>query len=230
MKIIKLTNTIGISYTAASEEEFDKYKMIDINAIDQRVINTYHSKTIQKKAKVSAIQIGHWTRTTVIVPATAVKGTGKMHIYDHKNLIEAMICRELSQFSINYGVMREVLDFLRKKKWLFDIGLSRERKPYSEAIIDGQFTATISATVSEIQKHLTIWDFFKLYPQTEIFYLLLWKNSTSIELQEPKTGDYNFYVTTRHLTEIISRCKNTIVINLSNLLSEAGSFYEEAES
>lgn len=229
MGTIKLTEIIDVNFSAKSEEDVKNY-LPESNTIDQRHTKTHYSKAIQEKARVSAIQISHWTNTGVIIPATAVKGTGKMHVYDHQNLIEAMICRELSQFSINYGVMREVLDFLRKKQWLFDIGLSFKRKPDSEAIIDGQFTATTSTTFQSIEKRLRIWDFFKLHPQPGIIYLLLWKDSTSIELPKPKKGEFNMHLATKNALDIISRCPTVIAINLTLLLSEAGSFYEEAAS
>jgi hypothetical protein len=126
--------------------------------------------------------------------------------------------------------MREVLDFLRKKRWLFDIGLSYENEPRSEEIIDGQVNATISTTITGIQQHLTIWDFFKLYPQDGMIFLLLWKDSTSIELPEPKKDEYNMHLITRKVLDIVQRCPSAIVINPTLLLSEAGSFFEEVSN
>lgn len=234
MKTIKLTDTVDISIKvnikcSAEIEDNIKYFLPDINIMDQRPIKKYHSKAIQKKARVSAIQISHWTKTGVIVPATAVKGTGKMHVFDHQNLIEAMICRELSQYSINIGVMREVLDFLRVKKWLFDIGLAMDH-PKTETISDGVVTGTLKSTLKSAEKHLTIWEFFRLYPQTGMIFLLLWKDSTSIELPEPKKDEYNMHLITRKVLDIVQRCPSAIVINPTLLLSEAGSFYEEGQN
>ncbi len=232
MRTIKLTDTIEITGFPESKEDL-KYYLPDIKAIDQRVTKKYHSKAIQKKARVSAIQISHWTKTGVIIPAIAVKGTGKMHVYDHQNLIEAMICRELSQYSINYGVMREVLDFLREKKWLFDIHLesiklSRILKGTNK-LNPKERQQLMNEKGITSEKRLTIWEFFKLYPQTGIIYLLLWKNSTLIELPEPKTGEYNMHLTTMGVYDIVHRCPSSIVLNPTFLLFEAGSFYEEAE-
>lgn len=238
MSTIRLTDTIDITQFPTSDEE-TKYYLPEIGTINPKDERTYHSQAIQKKARVSAIQIGHWTKTGIIIPVKTAKGTGKMHVYGHQNLIEAMICRELSQYSINYGVMREVLDFLRGKQWLFDIystdiNLSKllimETGPEWDEEVAAVKKSIANKENTRIKRHHTIWEYFKLYPQTETISLVLWKDSISVELSEPKKGEYSMHViTTLGALEIISRCQSSILINLTHLFSEAGSFYEEAE-
>lgn len=237
MEKIRLTNSIYITDYPNNEHEV-QYYFPDINTINQKVTKKYHSKTIQEKARISAIQISHWTKTGVIIPAIVAKGTGKMHVYDHQNLIEAMLCRELSEYSINYGVMREVLDFLREKIWLFEIYLSSpklsrlHREP--EDIPEAEYLRRLEdaedeeGTTKKIR--LTIWDFFKQYPQNGSIYLLLWKDSRFTELSEAKKGEYNIHITTTGINDVTHRCSSLIILNLTLLLSEAGHFSEEVDN
>jgi len=242
MRTIKLTDIIDVDNFVEDEEEIKLY-LPNIKAINKRATKKYQSKEIQEKAQVSAIQISHWTRTGAIIPAVPVRGTGKMHVYDHQNLIEAMICRELSQYSINYGVMREALKYLRSKEMIFSIQITGKtltkilKYPEIFTEIDteyGLLSKRLDGYIDEEYIHdersHTIWEYFKNYPPTVTIHFFLWKDSTNIEFSEPKTGEYNMHLTSLGAYDILSRCPSAIVINLTLLLLLAGSFYEEVES
>jgi len=216
----------------------------------------YHSKMIQQKARISSSQIIHWTRTGVIIPFQTVRGTGRMHVYDHQNLLEAMICRELSQYSINHRIMSEVLDYLKNKKWVFDIYFSigdvqdisshdddmfvqyiTEFQIPDHKIVDKPFKYRDLWDVRkrdfepERRRH-TIWDFFKYYPQKGIceVYLVLCKELTRNET-EKSINDYQIYVATNTIIkDMLSQSISAIAINLSLLLNQAGDFFEEVEN
>lgn len=235
MRPLKITNIIEIGYSPKSVADIKHY-LPDSCIQDQRSAKTYYSKAIREKANISAIQISHWTKMRIIQPVKVAKGTGKMHLYSHQNLIEAMICRELSQYSITHSVMFEIIDFLRNTQWIFKIyleadGLYDDLHAETKKNAVMKFLSDTNLTKPLVAKrHHTVWEYFRLYPQEYTLSLILWKNSPSIILSEPKTGDYNMYVTTDRLDEILARSPSSIVMNLTLLLKEAGSFFEEDES
>ncbi len=87
---------------------------------NQRPFKTYQSKDIQAYARVSKMQIINWSQQGAILPVADARGRGKIRKYDYRNLIEAMICRELNMLSIGIHYSKEVLSWLRQTKWIFD--------------------------------------------------------------------------------------------------------------
>lgn len=88
---------------------------------NQRNFKTFQSKDIQSIAKISKTQLIHWTQQDLIVPLEDIRGRGKVRTYDYQNLVEALICRELSALSVETRYSKEILNWLRKRKWEFEI-------------------------------------------------------------------------------------------------------------
>jgi|GEM_PF-2513495 len=226
--ITKVSDIVRISGILPNIRDIELYtNAIELSA--HKEIKTYYSKAIQKMAGISEIQIKHWTQTGVIIPFKDVRGTGRMRVYDHQNLIEAMICRELNQYSINYGMMKSVLDFLRNKKWRFEFAFTVEQGTHidsTESVVSGSISFSPIDPFPFVRSH-TIWEYLKFYPQNRDLLLVLWKGSPQIMMQDSLTGEYQFYIVTGlPLHEITSQCRSAIIINFSRLVSEAGNFYE----
>jgi hypothetical protein len=223
------SDTLSIEKTFASQEDLESFKTIE-DRVKGKTVKTYSSKEIQKKAHVTASQIKHWTMTGVIEPYKSVQGTGKMHTYDHQNLIEAMICRELSKYSINLNVMKDMLFFLRKKTWTFlfswkifngliNTGSKRKLKPVSS-----------STMFDSIVKYLSIWDFFKIdqWKVNHNIFLVFWKDPLYLStISETNKDEYCIDVAYNDLSFYTSRFSSLIIINLSILRDEAGDFFKE---
>jgi DNA-binding transcriptional MerR regulator len=123
MSTVKLSDDISITAFPENDEEvlaFTKPK----NKKGDKWKGKYRSKDIQKIANISPMQIKHWTNSEVIIPLQRVRGTGRSHIYNDQNLVESLICAELSKYSINLNMMKDILNVLRTKKWNFRISLN----------------------------------------------------------------------------------------------------------
>lgn len=90
---------------------------------------TYRSTDIQKIAMVTKMQLVHWTQTGAIIPLEDARGRGSRRVYNRQNLMEALICRELSKFSIETHVMHEVLSMLRENTYKFEFSISQDQYP-----------------------------------------------------------------------------------------------------
>lgn len=77
----------------------------------------YRSKDIQRIAKVSKDKLVHWTRIGIIEPIQNAEGRGARRVYSYRNLIEAMICRELNQFHVETQTLRVVIGYLDAPLW-----------------------------------------------------------------------------------------------------------------
>ena len=73
----------------------------------------YRSKDIQEKLGVSKIQISHWVNMGAIKPYREDFRRGGSHEFNTQNLIEAAICKELSDLHVPVVKMVEGLDLLR---------------------------------------------------------------------------------------------------------------------
>lgn len=177
----------------------------------QKKIRTYQSKDIQKIARITDNQLKHWTMVGVITPHKTVRGTGKSHVYDHQNLIEVMICRELSEYSINYTVMRDVIGCLRIKKLCFHITDNKEK------------------TESSVIKEHTVWSYLMTYFRKGNVSLTLWKDQYLPKTSEPETDDHCIDLIINNMPKIRANSKSMIIVSLDRLLDEAGSFYEEEQ-
>ncbi|MGA2332979.1 MAG: hypothetical protein ABSG75_14590 [Syntrophales bacterium] len=120
MRLVKLNDDIEITIFPENDEEVLAFTNPEKKKGDKQE-ETYRSKDIQRIADISPMQIKHWTNTGVIIPLQRVRGTGRSHIYNDQNLVESLICAELSKYSINLNMMKDILNVLRNKKWNFKI-------------------------------------------------------------------------------------------------------------
>jgi len=198
-----------------SKEDFDVLLKKSREA-PKKVNKTYYSKQIQKQADITENQIKHWTLTGVLLPYKAVRGTGKMHLYDHQNLIEAMICREFHKYSITHGLMKDILDMLRNYKLRF------------------QFTYKQNESEPRLIKKIshTLWEYLRKFPyfSAEI-HLVLWKDSYLPQKSGSESGqgtdDYGIDLIFQEVSKIPAYSASMLVISLTRLLEEAGDFCEE---
>ena len=226
MWIIKDNEPINIDLIFHNREDYDSFTSME-EAAKQKPLNLYFSKELQKQAGVTDNQIKHWTMTGVIVPHKSVQGTGKMHTYDHQNLIEAMICRELQKYSMNYNLMKDVLSCLREKKWTFRFCGKLHVAPAQSKRNKTTNDNSPKASFDPIIKEHSFWEFIKIYPQDTEILLALWKDSSLPISSEPKTDEYCIDVKYDGLGIITSLRTSMVIINLSRLLEEAGNFYKE---
>jgi DNA-binding transcriptional MerR regulator len=82
------------------------------------IAEMYQSREVQRMAKVSRIQLIHWTETGAIIPAQDAQGRGGRRIYSHSNLIETIICRELNRYSIPVQYIKHIMDLFREQRYL----------------------------------------------------------------------------------------------------------------
>jgi ribosomal protein S26 len=109
-----------------------------------RSFKTYQSKDIQAKADISKIQLIHWTQLGAIIPFDDAQGRGKVRVYNHQNLIEAMICRELTEASIGVRFIKDWLQWLRSEKFNFTFNFFLK-------------SGRISAEIDEEKKKIMHW-------------------------------------------------------------------------
>ena len=109
---------------------------------------TYSSSEIQRIAMITKMQAIHWTQTGVITPLQDARGRGSRRVYSWENLIEMMICRELSKYGVEKWVMNHIIHGMNKP-----------------TIFPGQ--------TGEETSYDSYWDFFKQNPKTDIVYLVI---------------------------------------------------------
>ena len=73
----------------------------------------YSSRDIQNYAGITKMQLNHWINVGAIIPYKDNRGRGKVRKFSRQNLIEALICRELSKLYISSHVMEDLLFGLR---------------------------------------------------------------------------------------------------------------------
>ena len=75
---------------------------------------TYHSKEIQQICKISMSQLNHWVMIGAVIPFKNIRGRGKARLFNEQNILEAIVCRELNQFSIEGWFIVKALNDIRK--------------------------------------------------------------------------------------------------------------------
>ncbi|HPD57609.1 MAG TPA: hypothetical protein PKW17_10255 [Smithellaceae bacterium] len=217
MRPIALKSIITIVHAITKGYDLDSFINPAITE-KKRIPKTYFSQVIQKRAGITAAQIRHWTVSGVLEPYKLASGTGKMHVYDHQNLIEAKICKELNYYSINYNYMKSIMNFLRTHKWKVNWII----RDFSRSVDESKKEVTMS-------NNIVIWDFFKKYPLHEDIYIMIWKTKTAPAIMTDQNfGDLSLHVTNKfEIVEISERCSSVIVINLTNLIWEEGDFFKE---
>lgn len=159
-------------------------------------MKVYTSKDIQQLAKVSHMQISRWAEIGIIIPLEDAKGRGAVRKFSQQNLIEAMICKTLNDFSLSTSTMYGVLSHLRDR-----IIFSKEDR----------------------QEEYSFWEFFRQNPKTERVYLMvsLLGRAWSPEQSVSPSG-YSFRLVTKEdMNRHMETYRAAIVINLRELISEA---------
>jgi len=77
-------------------------------------VETYKSKDIQKRLGVSKIQLSHWINMGAIEPYKTDHRRGGSHEFNHQNLIEAAICKELSDLRVPVKSMVQALEMMHE--------------------------------------------------------------------------------------------------------------------
>lgn len=97
--------------------------------MQQEYSQLYRSKEIQEIAGISKDKIVHLTRIGIIEPHTKEEGRGGRNKYSFKNLVEVMICKELSDYHVEPQTMKTLLLNLRFPKYypLDDKGLDEQK-------------------------------------------------------------------------------------------------------
>lgn len=230
------SDLMSVKKKFSSNEDYESFKTIE-DRVKEQTINTYFSKDIQRKAGVSENEIKHWTMTGAIEPYKPVQGTGKMHIYDHQNLIETMICRELKKYSINFNLMKEVILYLRKKSWTvvfepeFTNKTGRSSKRKTKTVAPTALSDLIrnpTSLFNGISKDLTLWDYLKIASYDASIHLVLWKD-TEYLAEHPAIPKDDFFldVTFSDLSFYTARFASLVIINMSILNNDAGYFFKE---
>jgi len=217
MMPIELKSKITIVHAITKGDKLDSF--INPEITEKKLIpKTYFSRVIQKKAGITEAQIRHWTVSGVLKPYKFASGTGKMHVYDHQNLIEAKICKELNYYSINYNYMKSIMNFLRTHKWKVNWTIHDFSRPVGE-----------STKEIMMSNKIVIWDFFKKYPLHEDIYLMIWKTKTAPAIMTDQNfGDLSLHITNKfEVVDISERCSSVVVINMTNLIWEEGGFFKE---
>jgi len=111
-------------------------------------VGTYRSKEIQRLIKVSNKQLTHWSSKGAISPLEDAEGRGKRRLYSWQNLIEAMICRELSRYVVEVDFMKHMLEHIRKEPISIWRLLKKDPKPNNLFILvsadaEGYESATV---------------------------------------------------------------------------------------
>ena len=134
-----------------------------------------------------------------------------MHQYDHQNLIEVMICRELNKYSINYVVMNDLIKYLRKKELNFSFTIPSYDRP----------------DPLEIKKSLTLYEFIKIYYQSAEIFLTLSKDPRIPNIIDQDEYRVDISFDSDDLSDILQHCPSIVLISLSRLIEEAGVFFKE---
>lgn len=113
-------------------------------------------------------------------------------------------------------------------KWLWEYEEFRD-KIDSQVQINFLKYLNSQSKYIDLYENLTIWDYLKFYPKTDHFFLMLWTKSKGINGAHVLPSGMRIHVTIDQMDEIMSRCKSLITINISDLLEEAGDFYEEVK-
>ena len=74
----------------------------------------YTSKDLQQRSGATHMQISRWTELGIILPEEDAKGRGRVRRFNQQNLIEAMICKQLTEyFRLDTSIMLEIVSWLR---------------------------------------------------------------------------------------------------------------------
>jgi DNA-binding transcriptional MerR regulator len=196
----------------------------------------YKSDEMQSLANVSKAQLHHWTQRGCIVPLKGGKGIGGHRTYSHRNLIEAMICRELHAYSVETNVMKEILDWLSRKVWRFQIlttvesdnGYLGESDQNEREVLEKVMQMISNREIPRrLRRKHTVWEFLHLYPIMgfDLFLTISTRNEdTSDNIDQKDQATRISLFSNYNINRVLSNITSSIIINLTSLKIEAGAF------
>lgn len=148
-------------------------------------------------------QIVRWTELGIIIPERDARGRGKTRTYNHQNLIEAVICKELNMWRMETLMMHDILDYLRTGNLWGDETLDdAERVPMWNMLKDNQKTDRMLICIS-----------------------VRWVTAQCSDGTERDMPDLRIRLRSpQEVASTMSRHSSTLVINLRKILDEVGQF------
>ena len=206
------------------------------NKEQDKPLRRYKSNEIQSLANVSKAQLVLWTKRGCILPFKDPKLRGGHRTYSHRNLIEAMICRELNAYSVETALMREILDWLRRKAWMFRILTTVESDNVYYREMDekeGEVHEKVVQMITNreiprtIRRRHTVLEFLSFCPVMgfDLFLTIpthIGKPSGNDD-QKSQAPGINLF-SNYNIIEVLSNITSSIIINLTSLKIEAGGF------
>jgi len=198
---------------------------------NQKKIKTFQSKEVQAISKVSKVQLINWTEQRVIIPLIDAQGRGKVRVYDFQSLIETMIARELTNFSMSVRFCAEVLKWLRETEWTFRFLFDRyefetlqELKKLITTPTSGEIPSDTrikpeTPKVDRIERVHTVWEFLRIYPISLFSFVLV----VSVGCDR-----ISVFVCDVEKSALIFETKSAVIVNLNSLVAEAGDPFENA--
>lgn len=211
-------------------------------------LKIHSSKEMQVHARVSKTQLIHWTERGVILPLKDAKGRGGRRVYSHKNLIEAIICRELNKLSVETRLMKDILHWLNTKRWVFifeqtySMELDPEKTIRELVEADPRLSTETKANYKQelfkilhdtenmsFKRTHTVWEFLELYHINVANFFLAIRPEYG-DAPKDETGNafplrYDLYGLV-DLLEITEFSQSLFTISFRELMKEAGSFHE----
>ena len=76
-------------------------------------MKTFTSKEVQRRAKVSRIELVRWVEKKAIVPIEDVRGRGRRRLFSEHNICEAKLAGDLKGAGLDLEFIRHTLSVLR---------------------------------------------------------------------------------------------------------------------
>lgn len=153
----------------------------------------YTAAEIQKLAKVTKRQLIHWVETSAIIPLEDDRRRGGKRRFNQQNLIEALICRELNDYRLPSVMFFQAVGGLRGKAWKLK------------------------------DKRVSFWD--TLPHREEMPFLIIRHLEVKVSGRPKSAKDIASVVvpaTEKNLAKELSVFPSSIVVNLPELIREAG--------
>ena len=173
-------------------------------------------------AKISKMQIIHWSQIGAVVPFKDAKGRGARRVYSWQNLLEILICRELNKLTVEAHVMAIVLHWLRNS---YDpdtlITLPKKAKP--QASRKSSHTFKFSGVIKDPRSY---WEMLQEKPDTKHVYLFLYTlekpeiHPEGYWTDEPEKYWMAGVTEVKDVGPLASTKKSIVFINIRKLIEE----------
>jgi len=171
----------------------------------------FRSKEICEKSGATRTQLSPWVAAGAIVPLIDDPRRGGVRIYSRQNLVEAMICKELANYSLPVRSIAEILKTMRNKRFKFG-GIKENSRKVWEMLKENPVLCLLVGQEGSIVFPSGAEEFKKRYPGRS----RTGKNAVYIVMLKER-GD-------KYMATIFS---SAILINLEPMLRLAGMIEEE---